>query len=127
MARVVEVAFYAPVRIESEMNRREHWAARRRRFADQERAVSYSWPKPRYRDYGAADGNAKVLVTLTRIAPRPLDQDNLVGGFKAVVDEIARVIGIDDGDKRMTYRYEQGKGKPKEYAIRVEIKSEIPD
>lgn len=116
------IRFEAPVRIESEMNARCHWSVRRRRFDDQKALVAYSWPKPRYRDYG--DG--PLTITLTRIGPRRLDSDNLASGFKAVRDEIARTLGIDDGDKRLTWRYEQERGKAKQYAIRVSIESIHP-
>jgi hypothetical protein len=115
------IEFTAPARVESEMNRREHWTRRRKRFAEHKQAVAYSWPKPRYRDYGG-----RVVVTLTRIAPRRMDCDNLASGFKAIRDEIARTIGIDDGDPRVTWVYAQEKGGVKEYAVRIRIASEQP-
>jgi hypothetical protein len=111
------VEFTVPIRIESEMNSRCHWSVRRKRFTEHKQCVSYAWPKPRYRDYG--DG--ALVVTLTRIGPRKLDSDNLASGFKAVRDEIARIIGIDDGDSRITWRYDQRKGKPREYAAIIRI------
>ena len=120
------IEFTAPVRIESEMNRRDHWAKRKRRFDEQRRTVAYSWPKwtvptepvpwP-YRGYGPGP----FVVTLTRIGPRKLDSDNLASGFKAARDQIAFTLGIDDGSERLTWKYEQERGKPREYAIRVRI------
>ncbi len=32
------------------------------------------------------------------------------------------MCGVDDGANRIEFRYGQVKGKPKEYAVRVEIK-----
>lgn len=111
--------FTAPVRIESEMNRREHHMARYRRFAQQRMATHYAF---------AAVTNGKrpkigdgLRITLTRIAPRRMDGDNLQGGFKAVRDMIAVDLWVDDGDARLTWLYEQRKGAPREYAISVRI------
>ena len=64
------------------------------------------------------------VVTLTRIAPRRLDvHDNLAGGFRSCVDAIADWLGVDDADPRVSWRYEQAKGKPKQYAARVRIEA----
>jgi hypothetical protein len=38
---------------------------------------------------------------------------------------VADWLGIDDGDKRLTWRYAQRRGKPKEYAAEVKIESEF--
>jgi hypothetical protein len=110
------IEFTVPIRIESEMNKREHWSVRRRRFAEHKACVAYAWPKPRRRDYGEA-----LRVTLTRIGPRRLDSDNLASGFKGVRDEIARIVGIDDGDERVTWVYRQERGGPREYAAHIRI------
>lgn len=110
-----------PIRIESEMNRREHWAARKKRFDAQRHATWWAWRQETDRPARDASPTPPVEVTLTRIGPRTLDGDNLQGGFKAVRDEVARILGIDDGDPRITWRYGQEKGKPKEYAARIEI------
>ena len=50
-----------------------------------------------------------------------LDTDNLAGGFKAVRDGIADWLGINDGDKAITWNYTQERGQPKQYAARVVI------
>ena len=66
-------------------------------------------------------------VTLTRIAPRALDEDNLIGGMKNIRDYIADWLipglqaGRADSDKRITWNYSQEKRKPKEYALKVRI------
>ncbi len=110
------IEFTAPVRIESEMNRREHWTKRHERFTVQARAVFLSWPRR------AAEGlTPPLIVKLTRIAPRVLDSDNLTGGFKAVRDQIAACLDLDDGNRQVEWRYYQQRGKPHEYAIRIRI------
>ncbi len=63
-----------------------------------------------------------VVVALTRIAPRDLDTDNLASGLKAVRDGVADALGVDDGSSRIEWRYAQERGRPGEYAVRVEIR-----
>lgn len=64
---------------------------------------------------------APLLVTITRLAPRKLDDDNLQGACKFIRDEIARKVGIDDGSSQYTWRYEQKTAKT--YGVDVEITS----
>lgn len=64
-----------------------------------------------------------LTVTITRIGPRKLDDDNLEGACKYVRDQIARKVGIDDGSDQYTWLYGQRKGKPGEYGVEVEITS----
>jgi hypothetical protein len=70
------------------------------------------------------------LITMTRIAPRTLDSDNLVSSFKWFRDAIAEhffpdlAIGRADDNERLTWEYAQEKGEPKQYAIRIKIESE---
>lgn len=69
-------------------------------------------------------------VTLTRIAPGTLDaHDNLPMSMKWIVDSIADYIipnqaaGQADDSKLIKWEYRQEKGKPREYAVRIEIES----
>ncbi len=41
-----------------------------------------------------------VRVALVRVGGKRLDPDNLAGSFKAVQDEVARFLSVDDGDRR---------------------------
>lgn len=109
------MTFLIPIRTVSEANAHEHWRARQRRAKAQRLAV--------HAVVGDLFYCVKLpcTVTLTRIAPRALDGDNLQGALKAVRDEIAAAIGVDDGDPGYTWRYAQKRGKPREYAVRVEI------
>lgn len=66
-------------------------------------------------------------VTLTRVAPRKLDDDNLRTAFKHVRDTIAAFIfddwrmGRKDNDPRIKWLYAQKKGEVGEYAFEIEI------
>ncbi len=66
---------------------------------------------------------------MVRISPRRLDFDNLVGSLKWVRDALAESLisglapGRADEDQRIKWDYGQEKGKVREYAIRIEIKS----
>ena len=67
------------------------------------------------------------MISLTRIAPRSLDEDNNIIAFKNIRDQIAQLFfpgtrkGQADGYGCFTWKYYQTKGKPKEYAIKIKI------
>ena len=66
-----------------------------------------------------------LLVTVTRVAPgRGLDaHDNLPGACKHVVDAVAKWLGIDDRDPRVSWRYDQkADGKTVGVGIRIEVR-----
>jgi hypothetical protein len=104
-----------PLRIESVANLREHWSKRAKRAKMQREAIGWH--------LGKARPALPCVVNLTRIAPRPLDGDNLQGGFKAVRDGIADWLGVDDGSESVGWVYRQRKGAPKQYAVEVEFLS----
>lgn len=106
-----------PIRIESTLNLREHWTARHRRAVTHDEAVTYSLIGSRRLADVIAVG-PPYIITITRIAPRRLDDDNAIGGAKHVRDSLARLLGIDDGDTRITWKYGQERGR---YATRVRI------
>ncbi len=68
-----------------------------------------------------------VKITLTRVSPRKLDYDNLVYAFKPVRDIISKLyfpdlqIGKADGFDCFEWIYNQDKGVPKQYEIRIKI------
>lgn len=115
----MKITFEAPIRIESEMNRREFWAKRKKRFDTQRFLVRLSAPKAK----AWAQLAPPYVITMTRIAPRVLDTDNLASGFKACRDEVAKLLSIDDGDVRIEWRYRQERRRPKEYAARIEVEA----
>lgn len=51
-----------------------------------------------------------VVVTLTRRGKKVLDSDNCQRALKAHRDAVAKMLGCDDADPRINWRYEQGLG-----------------
>jgi len=106
------VTIDAPIRLMSSANLREHWATKARRVARERRELElfvpfHPFPLP-------------CVVTLTRIAPRPLDDDNLVSCFKGCRDSLAVRLGVpDDRDPRVVWKYDQRRGRPKFYGVRI--------
>ncbi len=117
---ILAIEIELPIRIYSEANISRHWAARARRTRQQREATKLliqsefnklNWPTDIH----------EIVVTLTRVAPREFDRDNLLRGFKAVRDGVADALGIDDGSQRFRWFYRQVCGKPKEYKAIVRI------
>jgi hypothetical protein len=108
-----------PIKAESVANLREGW---RKKAARTKLHRTTAWAMLR-----AADKEPRLLgpvtVTLTRIAPRPLDGDNNQSALKAARDGVADWLGVPDNDPRITWVYAQSKGAPKTYAVRVEVSS----
>lgn len=59
-----------------------------------------------------------LVIVITRIGPRRLDDDNLQSACKYVRDEIARKVGVDDGSDQYTWQYDQRVG---DYGVEVEM------
>ena len=100
-----------PLHIVSVANLREHWRAKSARNKIH-RTTASRLVKPH---------TLPCIVTLIRIAPRDLDDDNLASGFKAIRDGVADCLGIDDRDPRVKWLYSQKRGRPKQYAALVRI------
>lgn len=102
----------------------KHWAVRRKLSENQKASVYYAllaaYPKP----------TIPCQVTITRIASRVMDQDNLGAALKTIIDTIADFLipnlppGQADGDPRISWVYNQEKGS-REQKIRIEIESTI--
>ncbi len=101
-----------PLNIVSVANLREHWAAKSKRTKDHRQTAKVLTP---------TNVALPCEITLTRIAPRELDTDNLASAFKAARDGIADRLGVNDKDPRITWLYAQRRGAPKEYTSEVEI------
>lgn len=117
-----------PIALPSASNLREHWRERHRRIKSQCAATSMMLGFMRVVERLGGDGAVKagdrLAVTLTRVAPRKLDSDNLQGAFKGVRDEVAKFFGVDDGDKRhITWSYAQTTGKPSTVLIDLAIQA----
>ncbi len=102
----------APIATVSITNKREHWSKRSRRAKGQ-REAAYLLTQL------LSKMGLPMTVTLTRIAPRALDDDNLRSALKSVRDGVADRLGIDDRDSRVVWAYGQRKGIPKEIAVEI--------
>jgi hypothetical protein len=112
------LTFEVPTKLISEANQREHWAIKTKRKKAQQRAVELTWLAHKLRVA------PPVIITMTRVGVRKLDPDNLAGSFKHVQDQIAKQLGVDDGDERkVRWIYQQRKGLPKQYLLEVKIEA----
>lgn len=107
-----------PMKLPSVANQRIHWATKARQVKAQRQAVAFAWFEVPDRFTWAARFKAflsgpGIEVTLTRQGPRALDSDNLASAFKAIRDEVAARLGVNDNDPRVTWSYGQGKGPAK--------------
>jgi hypothetical protein len=116
------ISLLLAIRTESEANLRENWHVKAKRVRTQ-RQITRVMVEQHWKNWEWQSDlpNTTHVIILTRIAPRPLDTDNLARSFKAIRDGIADALGIDDGSKRLTWNYAQEKGPPKRYAVRIEI------
>jgi hypothetical protein len=97
-------------------NVREHWRARAKRTRLERAEVRRSLA-------GRAVPPLPAVVSLCRVGPRRLDDDNLAGALKGVRDEVSAWLGADDGDGRITWRYDQARGS---YAVRIDVREVRP-
>jgi hypothetical protein len=110
-----------PIVTKSELNERGHWSARAKRFAAQRKTVAWAFLAS-----GVRKGKTPIpaTVTLTRLGLRDLDNDNLAGAMKAVRDEVAAMLAVDDADPRLTWVYGQERVKlARDAGVRIEIVS----
>lgn len=114
-----ELVVTLPIKVISESNWRGHYMARHHRTKGQKQVV------------GLALGAALSLhgppgfpctVTLVRLigsGGRMLDDDNNVGGFKAIRDAVAKCLGVDDADPRVTWTCDQRREKAWGVEVRI--------
>ena len=125
-----------PMKAESEPNRRDHWRTRHKRSAKQRGDVALMVRNAfQLRGIRAGAVLLPAVVTLTRVAPCPLDDDNLPPSLKAVRDQVAVQLGLplkrlargqgvptaDDRDPRVTWKYDQDERNC--YAVRITIEA----
>ena len=108
-----------PLRVINPLNVREFWAKRAKRTAAHRLAVRVALlgldlpPPP-----------LPCVVTFTRIAPRPFDDDGLAASMKGCRDSVAAHYGVDDGPRGpIQWVYAQRRGKPREYAVEVRLEA----
>lgn len=112
------VSFVVPVRTHSKLNQRVHWAVRAKQTKAERDATWVAAIDPVNKERPVPP----CVVSLTRVAPRELDNDNLRGALKAVRDEVAKILGVNDRDPSVKWEYWQERGKPKQYAVRIDIR-----
>lgn len=110
------------MRTKSEANARGHWGGKASRAADQ-RGTVFTVLRAR------CDGRTiarPLVVTLTRIAPRELDDDNLRSALKAVRDGVADWLTGErkKGNDRapgVRFDYAWRKGAPRYYGVAIDV------
>lgn len=113
----MRLTFTIPITTESMSNARLHWAVKAKKVKAQRTATAYRTP-PALKALGPL-----LVVTLTRVAPRELDDDNLRGALKGVRDQVASALGVDDRSRLVRWEYGQEKG---EASVRVDVAREQP-
>lgn len=110
--------FVIPIRTVSESNCHEHWRHRQRRAKAQRSAAFLST-----RGHGGISlaKHLPLIVTITRVSPRALDDDNLAMSQKHVRDGIADALGVNDRDPLVRWMYQQRRGAKGQYAVDVSI------
>lgn len=95
------------------MNNREHFRVRAKRTKAEREVIAWEIRK-------CQRPPIPCSVLLTRIAPsRGLDDDNLAGALKAVRDEVAVWLGVDDAHRdTVRYRYGQQRGP---WGVRIQF------
>lgn len=104
--------FHIPIVLPSLANTRMVWQRMARLKKKQKQAVSLCIR-------GLTIPPLPLIVSITRVGPRRLDDDNLASACKYVRDEIARKVGVDDGSDQYSWQYYQRTSS--EYGVDVEI------
>jgi hypothetical protein len=132
------VSFVVPIRTVNGQNQRTHWAVRAKKAKADRQATTWAALAAGFKmcrcgkrgcvmwtwaaDFWAQGPRGKLWVTLTRVAPQALDDDGNVASFKAVRDQVAAHLGIDDRSKDVAWNYAQRKGGVREYAVEIDIR-----
>jgi hypothetical protein len=95
-------------------NNRQHWRVDWQRTKTEREAAKWAVLAEKDRP------PFPVKVTLVRCGPRKLDRHNIPSALKAVVDGIADAYGVDDGDDRWGFVFEQRKQSLYGVEIRIE-------
>lgn len=116
--------FSLPIKTVSEMNRRDHWAAKHRRVTAQRHAAKVTAEMHLLEKERASGVRLRLIpsaVRLTRIGAGTLDTDNLASAFKAIRDGIADALRINDGSSFTRWEYCQTKARRGQFGVTVEF------
>lgn len=109
--------FAVPLKTVNEANRLagQHWGKKARTRKAAHRHIGAGWEahRPALRPL--------LRVTMTRISNGELDSDGLQGALKAVRDEIARKLRVDDKTMLIEWAYGQERGRPGLPAVRIDL------
>lgn len=105
---------HIPIRLQSLANTRMHWRAMMRLKQQQRSATKLSM-------LGKPVPPLPLIVIITRIGPRKLDDDNLAAACKYVRDQVAECVGVDDGSPLYTWVYRQRNDGRHQHGVEVEI------
>jgi hypothetical protein len=133
------ISFDLPIKTVSEANCTEHWSVKAKRHRQQQLFIRLAYS--RYLSHlliDTAQGEPCYQIKMIRIAPRKLDDDNLVSAFKWIRDELSELLipekaleyidkkgktkklkGRADSDERILWKYDQLINSP--YAVRIEV------
>ena len=106
--------FCVPIRLPSLANMRSSW--RVVRLKKRQKTATFACMRKMMES--ATLPSLPLVITITRIGPRRLDDDNLAAACKYVRDQIAAIVGTDDGSSQYTWQYHQRIG---EYGVEVDI------
>jgi len=106
------VAVRIPMRTGRGQNDREHHMNRSKRVKRERWAVGMV-----LNTHKAVALPCAVLLMRCSPSKNRLDDDNLLGALKGVRDEVARWLGVDDADERVTWVY--GQEHSREWAVVV--------
>jgi hypothetical protein len=122
--KTMEKEFYnLPLTIESEGNKNDHWTKKRKRKKIQKASIKILICNTKIKP--------PCTVTLTRIAPRTLDEhDNLRTALKWAVDIVADILipglrpGRADGSKDIKWEFKQEYGGVRIYGLKIELQQD---
>ena len=111
---MIEIKF--PIKTVSEANMREHWASKGKRKRQQQHDFHLIWLS-----HSPGQVDLPCDITFVRYSCRTMDQDNLAGAFKHVQDQLAREIGVDDGNSQLRFDYQQKRIKKMDHYFVLKI------
>jgi len=118
----IEINIPLPKELLSEGNKRDHWAKKYKRDQRRNQYIMTFWTHHRIDKI-----STPCTVTFIRVSPRQLDFDNYVITCKGYRDFIADKIfpgkppGFADSSPEIKWVYNQERGKPKEYGLKIFI------
>jgi hypothetical protein len=103
----------------SNVSQREHWTTKHKRARAQHAAIDLHLDIGRKLFRSPPFWDDGIAITMTRIGPRRFDPGNNEASLKHVQDAIASWLGIDDGSRLLTWKYEQETERG--YGVRIRI------